>query len=109
MLLRIDKDKLYAALRTRNIALREASTAIGFNQDYLSSCASRETVNNVAVVALKNLYDIDYDEYSIKNEEESAREIEKKTVAELSPTELSNLIYKAVYSAVLNAWENSDE
>lgn len=44
---------------------------------------------------------------------ESAPEPEPKPfncyVSEMTDTELSDLIYKAVYSAVKNAWENDEE
>lgn len=114
MQIKVDKNKLYSAILTRGLSLREVSRAIGYHEDYIASQAgSRGMLNKVAVIGLEREFGIKLEEYELKPEKQKLQEEQQKTdsrkVSDLTADELAKLIYKAVYGAVIHAWENDDE
>lgn len=122
----VDKDRLYEAIESRGLSKREVSSGIGYAPDYISNCCAETTwkytdgkpkISKIAAIALKGLYDIEQSEYEYVEpiepiaEPEPVREpvSDVQTVKDMTGEELSNLIYKAVYSAVMHAWEGCDE
>lgn len=88
----------------------ELSESMGFARSYISNCICYNRIAVVAANDLERRFGISVDEYIKKDETtEEIKDDTKKPISDFTGEELKNLIYKAVYSAVLHAWQNDDE
>ncbi len=108
---KIDKIKLEQALDKRGLTKREVSIGIGYGRSYISNACmeGNRGVNMAAVIGLEAKYGIKREEYELIEEVKKEPSPINKPITELTSAELSELIYKAVYSAVLHAWQDDDE
>lgn len=104
---KVDKIKMEQALAKRGLNKNEVSIGIGYGRSYISNACmdGNKGVNMAAVIGLEAKYGINREEYELIEEVKK----EPLPITELTSIQLSELIYKAVYSAVLHAWQNDDE
>lgn len=116
----IDTKKLSAELKKRGLERRDISTEMGMNPDYLSSCMNPKSwtdgnpkISKTVALLLKSMYNIDRDTYEFTEsiDEKPVEEVEENPdlIKNMTGEQLSNLIYKAVFSAVKHAWEDDKE
>lgn len=108
---KVDKIKMEQALGKRGLTKSEVSIGIGYGRSYISNaCMDGDRgVNMTAVIRLEAKYGITQEEYELIEEVKKEPLPISKPITELTSIQLSELIYKAVYSAVLHAWQNDDE
>lgn len=110
----INEDKLRQLIKerifrnTHLISLAELSKELGYTKSFMSNSLRAGVLNKTAVTMLDKIYGIKYEEYALVEEEEVTEKVEDSTklVAELTAKELSELIYKSVYTAVMHTYEN---
>lgn len=108
---KVDKIKMEQALYKRGLTKTEVSIGIGYARSYISNACMEGAngINMSAVIGLEAKYGINREEYELIEEVKKEPSPINKPITELTSIELSKLIYKAVYSAVLHAWQNDDE
>lgn len=116
----IDTKKLNTEIKKRGLERQDISTEMGMNAGYLSSCMNPKSwtdgkpkISKTVALLLKSMYSIDRDTYEL-NETVKEKPVEELTenpdlVKNMTGEQLSNLIYKAVFSAVKHAWEDDKE
>ena len=104
--IRVDKARLYYAIEKRNLTASVVSKEIGFNDSYISNCATRGTMSAPAAKLLEQLYNIKPDEYEATPGPAGAKEEASTSIPLNWKDDLYNVIYNAVYQAVKKAWEN---
>lgn len=114
-MIEIDSDKFRKVVETilSNSKFRtysELSESMGFARSYISNCFHYNKIAVVAANDLERRFGISVDEYIKKDETtEETKDDTQKPISDFTGEELENLIYKAVYSAVLHAWQDDDE
>lgn len=117
----IDAEKLDAEIKKRGLERQVISTEMGMNTGYLSSCMNPKSwqdgktkISKTVALLLKSMYNIDRSSYEYTEpvvEEKPVEEVVENPdlIKNMTGEQLSNLIYKAVYSAVKHAWEDDNE
>ena len=104
-MLNIDGKKLNDEIKKRNLSVGEVEAAIGRSRSFLSKAVKSGRLKEGDVKLLDLIYNIKYD--NIKpDKNELKKAMPEIKIEGITKDELSNLIYKAVYSAVIHAWEN---
>ena len=67
--------KLEAAIRSRGMTLSYASLELGYSDNFLAQCKSRNKMNKVAVNGLQSRFGIPFEEYKYEPEPEPEPEI----------------------------------
>lgn len=108
---KVDKIKMEQALYKRGLTKAEVSIGIGYGRSYISNACmdGNRGINMSAVIGLEAKYGINREEYELIEEVKEKPLPLNKPITELTTIELSELVYKAVYSAVLHAWQDDDE
>lgn len=108
--IKIDRTKLKELLDMKNFeSLAKASRDLGFTSSYLNYTLNRGTISKSGALLLEKIHGIKLSMYECVDENDSKQEEieEKQTVVDLTSEELSDLIYKSVFSAVKHAWEDA--
>lgn len=117
----IDAEKLDAEIKKRGLERQVISTEMGMNTGYLSSCMNPKSwqdgktkISKTVALLLKSMYNIDRSSYEYTEpvvEEKPVEEVVENPdlIKNMTGEQLSNLIYKAVYTAVKHAWEDDNE
>lgn len=117
----IDAEKLDAEIKKRGLERQVISIEMGMNTGYLSSCMNPKSwqdgktkISKTVALLLKSMYNIDRSSYEYTEpvvEEKPVEEVVENPdlIKNMTGEQLSNLIYKAVYSAVKHAWEDDNE
>ena len=107
VLLDISGIKLEAAVKSRGMTLSYASLELGYSDNFLTQCKSRNKMNKVAVVGLQNRFGIPFEEY--KYEPEPEPEIIKALQEEPTPEQnngniiISNIDYDRLANLIAGA------
>lgn len=101
----IDTQILDNFLKNKGMTRSQASLEIGRDSSYLNKVIKRGTIQTNDYICIKSLYGID-----IKKKDEPVRKSEENytTIGNMSPEAFSDLIYKAVYKAVKDAYWGED-
>lgn len=105
--IKVDREKLKNIIKNNNMTNNEFSRSLGRDSSFIGKIFKDENylMSATDYLLIKSMYgvDIEYKE-EIKIENNVI-----KTVKDLTPDELSKLIYKAVFGAVKHAWEDDKE
>ena len=104
----IDGEKLRSLIKESEISAAELGRNAGYGNSYVMNAIMHNSISKVVVNFLE-LHGIHYEDYAPEVKEKETEQCEDKrvtnSIATLSPDELSQLIYQAVYSAVIHAWK----
>lgn len=111
---RIDEERFKTLARKRGFTLCELSRRIYKGETFVSQIftkydgwVKRLYFNGLCYVLQCEEEDILYEEKADESTENTIEEVtDSNQIINLTSKELQELIYKAVYSAVLHAWEN---
>ena len=119
-MIKIDGEKLLAAIKKRGYTGIGLSREMGYNQAFLCQSAKKGVINHAAAMTLERVYNIPLFEYEyeeplpwdIPNPYEVVPE-EPKTITvhlddaqlEMIMIDLQNMIKSAIYSEVKRAWQ----
>lgn len=104
---KINGEKLKREFGKRNISLLEASQTCGFEASYFSKVCRANKITKYAAHLLDHTYNIKYDAYKedgVKKEEVINKSADEFTITEEVSNALYKIIYSAVYEAVKKAW-----
>lgn len=105
---KIDGQKLKAEIKRRGLTEKEISLELGWSQSYITDAIQRGMLRDSAILMLDKLYNIKIDDFVAEIEPEGVTEVSEPDVDSRSPQidadKLYDVIYRAVYSAVKNAW-----
>ncbi|MBO7449768.1 MAG: hypothetical protein J6U54_05305 [Clostridiales bacterium] len=109
-MIQVDKVKFQEAMKKRGVSCREASLALGYNENFVNnSVYSKGRLSKPAVIGLKQLYNIDISEIElVPDEPEKPEEAVEPEVSKLdfkNQNELYKIIYLATYAAFKQALE----
>lgn len=95
----IDGEKLKKIFLNRNLSISDVSMKMGFNPGYISNVCSRNRITRNGIISLKNICDIDPEEYAI--EENNSNQMEKQPPTKNDyDLELEEIIYRAIKRAL---------
>lgn len=127
---KIDEYLFRGILDRLGINMAKLSEEMGFHKSYVCAYARRGELSKFTITYLKNKYNVEYNEYkympnkAIPQEGTEGDGVEEtiaetateapttetvaspQTVIQISMEELTNAIYKAVYSACIAAWKD---
>ena len=108
----IDKEKFKAAMKKRGVSCKEASLALGYNENFFNNsvyCKGR--LNRPAIFGLKQLYNIDISEIELVPDEpkEVAEAVESETPDAVKVCDQINYddLYKVIYAACYAAFHQA--
>lgn len=120
-MIKIDGEKLLAAIEKRGYTCVDLSREMGYNAAFLSQSAKRRVINHAAAMTLERVYNIPTIEYEYEEPlpwdiEDLKYEIapeEPKTITvhlddaqlEMIMIDLQNMIKSAVYEGGKRAWQ----
>lgn len=99
--LKVDGEKLREAIFVRDLNYKDINDSLNVAHGYIQRVIRRNTISNKKMVQLEKFCGIKPEEYVLEDQDT----IDSKIDPELKK-ELSDLIYKAVYTAVKRAWED---
>lgn len=107
---RIDREKLQNIIKNNNMSNIDFSKSLGRDGSYINKVIRDETylMSMTDYLLIKSLYGVDIEYKEPVKEEIKIENNDIKTVKDLTPDELSKLIYKAVFGAVKHAWEDDN-
>lgn len=97
LMVQINPDKFKKEIYRKNHNLSSMSEELGYSNSYLSLCVSEKRVPASVAKYLDSVLGIPQERY------EEREEVETKT--EVNGNELYDVIYRAVYAAVKQAWK----
>lgn len=98
---KLDGEKLREAIFVRDLNYKDINDALHVAHGYIQRVIRRNTISNKKMVQLEKFCGIKPEEYVLEDQDT----IDSKIDPEMKK-ELSDLIYKAVYTAVKRAWED---
>ena len=104
---KIDCDKLRKAMLKRSLSNSLIQKGLGREAGYMSKILRRGTMTPSSVNMLKLSFGIEPDEYVVPNVCDNSESMKSDIESsEFDYGKLYQVIYNAVYTAVIRAWEN---
>lgn len=100
----IDGEKLRNEFNVRNITFSSASVKCGYEASYFSKVCNSGKITQPAINLLQANYNIKYDDYKLTDE---TAQVEKESVKFTITDEVSDRLYKIIYSAVYHAMKQA--